>query len=239
MVRAQAVELRFEIVEMGQVAHPDRPAADLVLVSRADAAPGGADLALARRRLAPHVEVAVDRQDQRAIVGDAEVVRGDRDALPLEPLDLVLERPGIEHHAVADQAQRAGNDAAGQQRELVGGVADDQRMPGVVPALEAHDHVGPARQPVDDLALAFIAPLGADHGDVGHGYSSPPARVGPVRPSTGLGERIGLQGLAAPDAERALSAAAAQCQAGHGSGRYRRIGKHRGSLRLDRGRRHV
>ena len=50
VVRAQAVELRLEIVEMGEVADADRAAADLVLVSRADAAPGGADLAGARWR---------------------------------------------------------------------------------------------------------------------------------------------------------------------------------------------
>ena len=56
----------------------------------------------------------------------------------------------------------------GQQRELVGLVADDERVAGVVAALEAHDHVGAARQPVDDLALAFVAPLGADDGDVSH-----------------------------------------------------------------------
>ena len=56
----------------------------------------------------------------------------------------------------------------GQQRELVGLVADDERVAGVVAALEADDHVGAARQPVDDLALAFVAPLGADDGDVSH-----------------------------------------------------------------------
>ena len=167
VVRAKPVEQRLQLVQVRQIAHPDRPAADLVLVSRADPTPGRADLALARRRFAQHVEFAVERQDQRAIVGDGEVRGRDRHALPFEPLDFRLQGPGIEHHAVADQAQRAGDDARRQQRELVGGVADHQRVPGVVPALEAHDHVGPARQPVDDLALAFIAPLGADHGDVG------------------------------------------------------------------------
>src|SRR5262249_13169932 len=66
-----------------------------------------------------------------------------------------------------DDRERAGDDAGRQQAELVGGVADHQRVPGIVPALEAHHRVGTACQPVDDLALAFIAPLGADHGDVG------------------------------------------------------------------------
>ena len=117
--------------------------------------------------LAQTVEIAVHRQDQRAIVGQYEVVGGDRNALPLEPLDFGFERPRIEHHAVADHRQRAGDDPRGQQAELVGGVADHQRVPGVVSALEAHHHVGTAGEPVDDLALALIAPLGADHGDVG------------------------------------------------------------------------
>ena len=92
----------------------------------------------------------------------------DLDALFAHPLDLGLERPGIEHDAVADHRGRAADDPARQQRQLVGLVADDQRVAGVVAALEAHDHVGPAGQPVDDLALAFVAPLGADDGDVTH-----------------------------------------------------------------------
>jgi hypothetical protein len=37
---------------------------------------------------------------------------------------------------------------------------------GIVAALEAHDQIGAAAQPVDDLALALIAPLAADDGDV-------------------------------------------------------------------------
>ena len=47
-------------------------------------------------------------------------------------------------------------------------IADHERVPGVMAALEAHHHVGAARQPIDNLALAFVAPLGADDGDVGH-----------------------------------------------------------------------
>jgi hypothetical protein len=62
VMRAQAIELRIELVDMGEVADADRAAADLVLISRADAAPGGADLALARRVLAQPVEIAVDRR---------------------------------------------------------------------------------------------------------------------------------------------------------------------------------
>ncbi|HYI48966.1 MAG TPA: hypothetical protein VEX35_10925 [Allosphingosinicella sp.] len=102
VVRADAVELGPQAVEMGEVADPDRAAADLVLIGRADAAPGGADLAGARRILAQRVEIAVEGQDQRAGVGDLQVFGRDRDALPGQPPDLVPQRPGIEHDAVAD-----------------------------------------------------------------------------------------------------------------------------------------
>ena len=78
----------------------------------------------------------------------------------------------VEHDAVADDRQLAGpHDARGQQRQLVDLVADDERVAGVVAALEAHHDVGLGRQPVDDLALALVAPLGADHHHVGHPIS--------------------------------------------------------------------
>ena len=86
-------------------------------------------------------------------------------------LDLGLQRPGVEHHAIADHRRRAADDAARQQRQFVGLVADDKRVAGIVAALEADDHVGAARQPVDDLALAFVAPLGADDGHIAQFFS--------------------------------------------------------------------
>ena len=54
----------------------------------------------------------------------------------------------------------------GISRRTVFAAADDQRMAGVVAALEAHDALRALGQPVDDLAFAFIAPLGADDDDV-------------------------------------------------------------------------
>ena len=46
-------------------------------------------------------------------------------------------------------------------------VADD-RVAGVVAALEADDHVGLLGEQVGDLALALIAPLGADYDHAWH-----------------------------------------------------------------------
>ena len=85
------------------------------------------------------------------------------------PLDLVQEMPGVDHDAGADDRDLARpHHAGGQQRQLVGLVADDQGVAGIVPALEAHHDLRALRQPIDDLALALVAPLGADHRDVRH-----------------------------------------------------------------------
>ena len=93
--------------------------------------------------------------------------------------------PGIEHHAIADDGRRTAHDPARQKRQFVDLVADDQSVAGIVAALKAHDHVGTARQPVDDLALAFVTPLGADDGHISHDQSSveqPQWLVGSKRP---------------------------------------------------------
>ena len=96
------------------------------------------------------------------------VLRRDPQPLRRDPVDLGQQRLGVDHHAVADDAELAAHQARGQQRQLVGLVADHQRMAGVVAALEAHHDVGAAGEPVHHLALALVAPLGADHGDIGH-----------------------------------------------------------------------
>ena len=106
------------------------------------------------------------------VLGDAE--RGGRDfeALGADPVHFGEQRLGVDDDAVADDPELAADEAGGQQGELVGLVADDERVAGVVAALEADDDLGAAGQPVHDLAFAFVAPLGADHGDVGHSSSS-------------------------------------------------------------------
>ena len=170
----QALDLAVEHLQVGEVHQPDRAAADLVLVGRPDAAAGGADGALAGGLLARHVELLVQRQDQRRVLGDAQIVAGDRNALPLEPADLVDQRARIEHHAVADHRELVRPHHAGrQQRKLVGHAVDDERVAGVMTALEANDDVGLLRQPIDDLAFAFVAPLRADDHDVRHVDSFP------------------------------------------------------------------
>ena len=173
VVQQQLVQLVGQRLRLGQVAHADGAAGDLVLVGRADAAARGADLAVAARRLPRAVQGRVQRQDQRGVVGDAQI--GGRHVQPLraDAVHLRQQRHRVDHDAVADHAQLAAHQAGRQQAELVGLVAHHQRVPGVVAALEAHHDIRAAGQPVHDLALALVAPLGADHRHVCHGIAQP------------------------------------------------------------------
>ena len=143
----------------------------------------------------------MQRQDEGRVLGDHQVLRADRHPLPPQLLDLAEERPGVEHHPVADDAELARpHDARGKERELVDRAVDDEGVPGVVAALEAGDHVGALGEPVDDLALALVAPLGAHDHHVAHlkapfpvagrGYIAPSA---PAR-EKGSGRRAGWAG---------------------------------------------
>ena len=120
-------------------------------------------------RFAMGVEFAVQRQDERDVLGDFEVGRRHLDPLAAQLLDFLDEMIGIEDDAVADDRQLPGaHDAGRKQREFVSFAVDHQRMAGVMAALKADDDVGPDRKPIDDLALSFVAPLGADNDNVGH-----------------------------------------------------------------------
>ena len=72
-----------------------------------------------------------------------------------------------EHHAIAHNAHdTVAHDAAGNHVQRVALAVDDEGVARVVPALEAHNGVHAVGQVVNNLAFAFIAPLGAYHYDV-------------------------------------------------------------------------
>ena len=79
-----------------------------------------------------------------------------------------FERPGIDHDPIADHRQLAPDDTRGQQGKLVGLAVYDERVPGIMPALEAHHDIGALGKPIDDLAFAFVAPLRADNYHICH-----------------------------------------------------------------------
>ena len=73
----------------------------------------------------------------------------------------------LDPHALVAEIERLAAQGVPVTRETLR-IADNQRVAGVVPALEPHDDVGLLGEPVDDLALALVAPLGAHHDDVRH-----------------------------------------------------------------------
>ena len=97
-------------------------------------------------RFAVGVEFAMQRQDQRDVLGDLEVCRRHLDPLAAQFLDLLDEMIRIEDDAIADDRQLSrANDAGGKQRKLIGLAVDHERVAGVVAALKPHDHVGADR----------------------------------------------------------------------------------------------
>ena len=81
--------------------------ADLVLVGRADAAAGGADLARAALALARQVDGLVVGQDHVRFLADRAASRSPREkpALP-QRVDLLRAAPRVDDHAAADHAGR-------------------------------------------------------------------------------------------------------------------------------------
>ncbi len=102
---------------------------------------------------------------------------------------------GEQHCRVDDRPRRDHRcavgvvDAGGDEREGQLLLADDDGVPGVVAALEAHHVVGSLGEVVDHAALAFVAPLGTENDgrchDGGDGSQSslsllPRLRIPPV-----------------------------------------------------------
>ena len=174
----QAFDLALERRAVGQIHQADRAPPDFVLVCRADAAPRRADAQRrARRFFADGVELAVQRQDERRrsrrcadcpdvtatpCFFSVAISFSSACGSSTTPLPMTDNFPGR-------------TTPGGQQRKLVGDAVDDQRVAGIVAALEADHDIGLLGQPVDDLTFALVAPLGADHDNIRHEDLSPTA----------------------------------------------------------------
>ena len=139
----------------------------LVLVAGSDAAAGGADREPSEPHLRRPVEQHVVRHDQVRRARDAQAV--DRDPALLQGVELAAQHPGVDDGPVADDAELARvEDPRRDQVQLERLAVAHDRVPGVVAALEPHHHVAALGEQVDDLALALVAPLGADDHCRGH-----------------------------------------------------------------------
>jgi hypothetical protein len=124
----------------------------------------------------------------------------------VEHVELAEQDARVDDHPVADDVHGAGvEDAARHEPHGEALLAHHDRVPGVVAALVADDHVHVTGEDVGELALPLVTPLGADHHGPGHvpallvdgGTPNPTAAraaVGPPPDGSGGGWRhLGLR----------------------------------------------
>jgi hypothetical protein len=133
--------------------------------------PSRSDRVLPQFRLARGVEKHVVGHDQVRICRQFQV--GDTDPGTLQPVDLAEQHARIDDDPVADHAGLIG--VEDPRRDQVEGerlTAADDRVAGVVAALKADDGGSPLGEQIGDLALALVAPLGADYDHARHWLDS-------------------------------------------------------------------
>jgi hypothetical protein len=163
------LQLAHQDLGVEQILHADTHPGRLVLVAGPDAPARRADREPAQAHLGRPVQHHVVRHDQVRVAPDAQAAEGD--APLLERVELEAEGPGVDHRAVADHAEGVRvEDPGGNEVQLVDLIPGDDRVPGVVPPLVAHDDVAALGEEVHHLPLALVAPLGAHH-DRGAHYS--------------------------------------------------------------------
>lgn len=108
-------------------------------------------------------------KDHLSAVAQEETLAHTLQALLFQVVQLLEEGRHMYHDAGSDQVHAAGIDQARrQQMEVVGLAVGDDGMAGIVAALGSRAQLGLGTENVDELSLAFVTPLGADH-DGSHG----------------------------------------------------------------------
>ncbi len=161
---AQPAQQRFLVK---QIAHTDADARHFIGVGWADAAAGGADLKVAAQSLVGLVLDDVVGHHHVGALADEEL--GGADGFGLEIGELFEQHGRVDDHAVADHIDRAWvEDARRHDVQLELAVLVQDGVAGVVaPAIADHQACLVGQQ-IDNVAFAFVAPLGADHSDDRH-----------------------------------------------------------------------
>ncbi len=147
-----------------EVADPDPAPADLVLIRGPDATPGGSDLLAPLSR---GIEQLVIGKHQMGPIGNDQP-SPDIDLPGVQGIQLLEQRGGIDHDAVAQNTHRVRVENAGgyQPQHELGGAHHD-RVARVGATLVAHHQVGLLGEHIDDLPFALVAPLRPDDDDTG------------------------------------------------------------------------
>ena len=153
---------RAKPVCMPEIENPDAAPCDLVFIGGTDAAASRSNLAAGR---AERVHELVIRENEMGAITDVEPALH-VDAIFDQLVDLGEKRIGVQYDAVSDgTADTAVQDSARDLVEDERFFADVDGVPGIRSALVSHDPVGALSEHVHELALPFIAPLGADDDD--------------------------------------------------------------------------
>ena len=160
---AGVFDVRLKQISVQQIDDAEAVAGHLVFIGGADAAAGGADLLAAGRAFGSELDHAVVFENDLRTVRDEELLI-DVDAEVAQLPNFAQEGQRVEYNAVADDSLAGWpQNAAGDELENELLAADDDGVSGVVSASVA-GHDGKALgEHVDDLAFAFIAPLGAEN----------------------------------------------------------------------------
>ncbi len=181
----RGADLRPQDLLVEQILHADAEPQRLVGVGEADPAARRPDRVLPQFRLTRGVEEHVVGHDQVRVGRQLQV----RDADPgaLQAVDLTQQHPRVDDDPVADHARLLG--VEDPRRDQVEGerlAVTDDRVARVVASLVADDRGSPLGEQIGDLALALVAPLGADYDHAWHWLDSDgcerPVRL---RPPTG------------------------------------------------------
>ena len=157
------LDVLLEQLQIEQIGHAQAAAAHLVFVGWADAARGGADLDASRSIFRREFDHAVVGKDYVSAVRNEEMTVDFHPGLA-QSTSLFQERERIEHDAIADDAAATGaQHAAGHELQNKFLAVDDDGVAGVVSAGVTGYNREVFRENVDDLAFAFIAPLGANN----------------------------------------------------------------------------
>src|SRR5438128_5022577 len=90
-----------------------------------------------------------------------------------ELVQLGDQQPRVDGDARADNAQRARvEDARWDQVDGEATLLVDDSVPGIRPAVPTDNQISIARQQIDDLALAFVAPMAPNNSGYRHGLNS-------------------------------------------------------------------
>ena len=97
--------------------------------------------------------------------------------LPLDHPHLLLQGLGVDGDARPYEEPLPFQEAGGEEVEDIGPFTDDDRVPGVAPAVVAHDRMKPVSVVVYYLPFAFVSPLEAHDAKVPQTAPCSPSRI--------------------------------------------------------------